>query len=59
MDTHVEEVQLNYMLLLWRRGKIFDEQFCTEIAKRLWDKTTVKWIVLLFRKTNRLPVDPA
>ena len=35
IDSHVEEAQLNYMLLLWRRGKIFDEQFCTEITKRL------------------------
>ena len=46
------------MLLLWRRGKLFDEQFCTAVTKRIQDRTTAQWIILMFRKSNRLPINP-
>ena len=37
---------------------MFDEQFCTAVTKRIQDRTTAQWIILMFRKGNRLPINP-
>ena len=31
------EANINMILLLWKRGKLFDDQVCDEIFKRIED----------------------
>ena len=48
---------INLVLLLWKRGKLFDDQVCDEIFNRIEDRQTAQLLILAFRKANRYPVD--
>ena len=37
IDPMCEEAHFNLLTMLWRRGKIFDEQFCDEARRRFKD----------------------
>jgi hypothetical protein len=44
---------MNLILLLWKRGKLFDDQVCDEIHQRIDEKHTAMLLILAFRKANR------
>lgn len=56
-DPLCEEANINLVLLLWKRGKLFDDQVCDEIFNRIEDKHTAQLLILAFRKANRYVVD--
>lgn len=58
MDPFNEEANVNLVLLLWKRGKIMDDQVCDEFFKRIEDRMTAQLLILAFRKANRYPIDP-
>lgn len=58
MDPFCEETNINYILLLWRRGKIMDDRVCDEIWLRIEDRPTAQLLIHAFRKANRYQVDP-
>ena len=59
MEPDCEEANINLVLLLWKRGKLFDDQVCDEIFSRIDDRHTAQLLILAFRKANRYQVDPA
>ena len=59
MDPSCEEASINLILLLWKRGKLFEDQVCDEIFKRIDDSNTAQLLILAFRKANNYPVDPS
>ena len=59
IDPSCEEASINLILLLWKRGKLFEDQVCDEIFKRIEDSNTAQLLILAFRKANNYPVDPA
>ena len=52
-DSQCLEANINMILLLWKRGKLFDDQVCDEIDKRVQDKSTAQLLILAFRKVNK------
>ena len=58
MDPFCEEANINYILLLWRRGKLMDDRVCDEIFLRIDDTQTAQLLILAFRKANRYQIDP-
>ena len=56
-DPQCEEAIFNLILLKWKRGDLMDDQVCDEIFLRIEDKPTAQFLILLFRKANRYPVD--
>lgn len=58
MDPFNEEANINLVLILWKRGKIMDDQVCDEIFQRIEDRQTAQLLILAFRKANRYPIDP-
>ena len=52
IDPTSEEANANLILLLWRQGKLFDDQVCDIFYEKIEERSTALLLIYLFRKAN-------